>query len=167
MRCLYRIAPDAHADLDDIWTYIAEDNIAAANRLLDRLHETFAMLSRQPLLGELREELGADYRSFHVGRYVIYYRPMRGYRLQATGYGRNTCGSGACVPKALRGTPSTAGFRWASKTRPHTHQVKEIGLAKKWEVPSGGVVVTQRLEPEEGTSRWRSSHGWRRCCKDC
>ena len=129
MRCLYRIAPDAHADLDDIWTYIAEDNIAAANRLLDRLHETFAMLSRQPLLGELREELGADYRSFHVGRYVIYYRPMRGYRLQATGYGRNTCGSGACGLEDVSKPLSRVSQGGRRSCGAHTHQVKRYTLA--------------------------------------
>src|SRR5262249_28453403 len=39
-----------------------------------------------------------------------------------------------------------------NEVRPHTHQVRKTRLDKKWEVPFGSVVVSQRLEPEEGTS---------------
>ena len=74
----YRLSREAHADLDGIWKYIARDNSTAADRFLDRLHSKFAMLSRQPLLGEPRDELGTGLRSFPAGNYVIYYRPTQG-----------------------------------------------------------------------------------------
>jgi plasmid stabilization system protein ParE len=35
----YRLTEQARADLDEIWLYIAEDNIPAADRFLDTLHD--------------------------------------------------------------------------------------------------------------------------------
>jgi len=63
-------------DLDDIWDYIAQDNVQAADKLLDQFHERFRLLSQHPQLGE-QQRLLADgaYRRFVHGNYVIYYRP--------------------------------------------------------------------------------------------
>ncbi len=69
----YSIAPLARGDLDEIWDYIASDNAAAANRLLDELHQMFLLLGTQPLIGQTRQELRENLRSFSVGKYVIYY----------------------------------------------------------------------------------------------
>jgi plasmid stabilization system protein ParE len=44
--------PDAIADLDGIWDYIARDNPTAADRLVDELAERFALLLKNPELGE-------------------------------------------------------------------------------------------------------------------
>ena len=68
------ISPLAQTDLDEIWDYVANDNWPAADRLLATFHEKFLLLSRHPLLGQVREELRADVRSLSVGQYVIYYR---------------------------------------------------------------------------------------------
>ena len=46
--------PDAIADLDGIWDYIARDNPAAADRMLDELNERFVLLSKNPEIGELQ-----------------------------------------------------------------------------------------------------------------
>ena len=40
--------PQAQADIDDIWNYIADDNIQAADNWLDKLDEQFALLTQQP-----------------------------------------------------------------------------------------------------------------------
>lgn len=42
----------AEQDLFEIWSYIARDNLAAADRMIRRIHEAFAMLLRNPELGE-------------------------------------------------------------------------------------------------------------------
>jgi toxin ParE1/3/4 len=70
-RC--RIAPIAESDLEQIWNYIARDNVDAADRMLDRIGDVFEMLSRQPLIGESRSEIRVGLRSFPVGNYVVYY----------------------------------------------------------------------------------------------
>jgi toxin ParE1/3/4 len=75
-RRLFRTA-DAIADLDGIWDYIARDNPAAADRLIDELTERFALLLQNPEVGE-RQSLLADgsYRRSTCRNYVVYYRPI-------------------------------------------------------------------------------------------
>ena len=67
--------PQAQDDIDDIWNYIADDNIHAADNWLDKLDEQFALLTQQPLMGRARDELSAGIRSFPLGRYVIFIYP--------------------------------------------------------------------------------------------
>jgi len=64
-------------DLKEIWKYIAADNENAAEALLDHIEEILGLLSKSPLLGRSRKELGLDIRSFPVGNYVIFYRPRK------------------------------------------------------------------------------------------
>ena len=72
----FSIAPLAQADIDEIWDYIAADNPPAADRWLDVLYDKFLLLASQPLIGQIREELSPDLRSFSVGRYVLYYKVL-------------------------------------------------------------------------------------------
>jgi toxin ParE1/3/4 len=68
--------PLAEADILEIWDYIADDNIAAADDWVDRLDEQFRLLATQPKIGRTRDELAAGMRSFPVGRYVVFYMPL-------------------------------------------------------------------------------------------
>ncbi len=53
--------------------------IETADRLIDRLTDSFAMLARTPHAGRRREDVGEGVRSFPSGNYLIYYRkPTRG-----------------------------------------------------------------------------------------
>jgi toxin ParE1/3/4 len=65
--------PLAEADILEIWDYIADDSLAAADRWVDRLDEQLRMLAAQPLMGRAREELAPGVRSFPFGRYVVIY----------------------------------------------------------------------------------------------
>ena len=65
--------PLARVDLAEIWSYIADDSEAAADRFLDALEVKFALLATQPRMGRQRDELLAELRSFPAGRYVIFY----------------------------------------------------------------------------------------------
>lgn len=67
----------AERDLTEIWLYIANDNLPAADKLLDRIDSTCKMLARSPSLGRLREELAPRLRSFPVGDYLIFYCPTK------------------------------------------------------------------------------------------
>ncbi len=69
--------PDAIADLDGIWDYIAQDNPTAADRMLNELNERFRLLSKNPEIGELQPKLAdGTYRRFTCRNYVVYYRPL-------------------------------------------------------------------------------------------
>ena len=73
----YRLSQQSHSDLEEIWLYIALDNLAAADRFIDELVGKFRTLAEQPGIGHARDELAESLRSFPVGNYVIFYRPMQ------------------------------------------------------------------------------------------
>lgn len=71
----YRLSSLAERDLEEIWSYVAEDaSPATANRLIDAIIERFELLAEQPRMGRLRPEFGAEVRSCTVENHVIYYR---------------------------------------------------------------------------------------------
>jgi toxin ParE1/3/4 len=67
--------PQADADLDAIWSYIAVDNVSAANALIERIGQVFKMLVQNPLAGRERPDLQGGLRSFPVGSYLVFYVP--------------------------------------------------------------------------------------------
>lgn len=67
-------SPEAKADALEIWSYIAEDNPTAADRLLDRFDNLFRQLLAQPQLGKAVPELAVNLRFIPVGAYLIFYR---------------------------------------------------------------------------------------------
>ena len=71
----YRVDRDARADLEEIYDYVADENLAAADRLMDTFQEKFGLLAVHPLMGQTRPELAPNLHSFSVGKYVVFYRP--------------------------------------------------------------------------------------------
>lgn len=65
--------PQAEDDLVAIWNYIADDNEAAADRLLDRIADVARKLAVYPQSGRERPELASGLRSFVIGNYVLFY----------------------------------------------------------------------------------------------
>ena|SRR5579863_8977414 len=73
----HRLAPEAEAELDDIWYYIAKESrsIEIADRVVDSITDRFFLLATYPHIGRPRDEdLRPGLRSFPVGEYVIIYR---------------------------------------------------------------------------------------------
>ena len=71
----YRLSTLAEQDLEEIWSYVAEDaSPATADRLIDAIIERLELLAEQPRIGRLRPEFGEGVRSLAVESYVIYYR---------------------------------------------------------------------------------------------
>jgi len=71
-------SPEAQDDLIEIWLYIAQDNQAAANQLLDTIDEKLKLLSDSPQMGQTSDELAPSLRSFPVGKYLVIYCPIPG-----------------------------------------------------------------------------------------
>jgi toxin ParE1/3/4 len=70
----HRLAPEAEAELDHIWYYVAKEsgNAEIADRLIEFITERFYLLARFPHLGRERDaDLRPGLRSFAVGQYVI------------------------------------------------------------------------------------------------
>src|SRR5688572_9760511 len=69
------IQPQARADLLEIWHYIAGDDVAAANRVSERLERAIRDLITMPGKGHRRADVTApSYRFWSVHSYVIAYR---------------------------------------------------------------------------------------------
>ena len=66
----------AEEDLLDIWLFIAEDNIYAADKWLVTLDIKCYELAIHPFSGKERNELGSEVRSFPVRDYVLFYLPI-------------------------------------------------------------------------------------------
>jgi toxin ParE1/3/4 len=71
-------ARKAVEDILEIWEYIAIEwaNPTAADRLVTRFDEVFQLLSQQPESGVAIERIAPGLRTFTVGNYVIFYRPL-------------------------------------------------------------------------------------------
>ena len=64
----------ARDDLLDIWFYLAEESLSAADNTLDSLEKDVVLLSTQPLAGRERPELGAGVRSWPSSTpYILFY----------------------------------------------------------------------------------------------
>lgn len=68
--------PLAEADLLDIWNFIANDRWEKADRLLEKIDSQLKILASNPGMGRKRDSLAPNLRSFPVGNYLIFYRPI-------------------------------------------------------------------------------------------
>jgi toxin ParE1/3/4 len=71
----YRLSPRAKHDLRDIWHTIAVENERAADALIGRFFERFALAAAHPEMGPARPEIAASARLIIEGRYVAIYEP--------------------------------------------------------------------------------------------
>jgi len=57
----FRLAPEAEAQLDDIWLHIAREsgNVDTANRVVDHITDRFWLLSRHPFIGRKRDDFAS------------------------------------------------------------------------------------------------------------
>ena len=69
----------SHRDCGDIWDYVAEHGSpSAADTLLLEFDETLRLIADFPGMGQARPDLRPRLRSFPVGVYLLFYRPLRG-----------------------------------------------------------------------------------------
>src|SRR5579871_1600372 len=68
--------PEALADLEEVWEFIAADNLEAADRVLDEIRLALQSLASFPQMGHTRADLTARPLRFHSVRdYLIAYAP--------------------------------------------------------------------------------------------
>ena len=73
-----RYTAQAQEDILDIAFYIAQDNVGAAHRLIEKIFHACERLRASPLAGRARAEIAPNLRSLPVEKYVVFYRPVRG-----------------------------------------------------------------------------------------
>jgi toxin ParE1/3/4 len=71
-----RFTHSAETDLLELWVTIAEENLTAADEILDVIQTTAALLGTQPEMGRARPELAEGLRSLPTRTpYLIFYLP--------------------------------------------------------------------------------------------
>jgi toxin ParE1/3/4 len=63
----------AKADLINVWLFIAEDNVAAADAYIARLQHACVLIAASPLMGVNRPDIAKGVSRFAVDDHVIYY----------------------------------------------------------------------------------------------
>ena len=72
----YVLHPEAYTDLDDIWEFIAEDSMDAADRVREDIYRTIGNLVPFPHQGHRRADLTSrPLRFVNVRDYLIAYAP--------------------------------------------------------------------------------------------
>lgn len=72
----YAFHPDAFTDIDQLWEYVAEHNIDAADRVIADISDALRTLVSSPHIGHRRPDLTARPLRFHLVRdYLIAYGP--------------------------------------------------------------------------------------------
>lgn len=72
----FLLHPEALADLDEIWEFIAVDNLDAADRVLEEIREAIRALVPFPQMGHVRPDLTSRPLRFHpVRSFLIAYAP--------------------------------------------------------------------------------------------
>ena len=69
------LSDQALADINEIWLYIAQDSLQAADRVVNRIYEATLKLAEQPGMGHRHQDIGDDeLRVWSVYDYLIIYR---------------------------------------------------------------------------------------------
>ncbi len=67
-------AQSAQTDLLEVWLFIAEENLNAADRVLDTIDREAKVLATQPLMGRARPDLAEAIRSWPTSTsYILFY----------------------------------------------------------------------------------------------
>jgi len=69
-----RMLRSALKDINDIWLYIARDNINAADKLVASVEAATNRLANMPGIGRKRDELQPGLLSYPLGNYLIFYQ---------------------------------------------------------------------------------------------
>ena len=72
----YDFHPEAEIDLDEIWDYIADDSVSAADRVIAHIHRGLENVVHFPYSGHRRTDLtNRPLRFIRVRDYLIAYAP--------------------------------------------------------------------------------------------
>ncbi|MEM9998110.1 MAG: type II toxin-antitoxin system RelE/ParE family toxin [Bacteroidota bacterium] len=68
--------PRATKDLDDIWYFIAREDVAAADRMIDAIRARCELAALFPHSGQRQDHLLTYLRRVIVGPYLVFYLPV-------------------------------------------------------------------------------------------
>lgn len=75
MKRVLKVSEQAEADLLEIWSFVGQRDMAAADKLIAEITNRFSKLLEFPEMGRARNDLILYLRSLAVGNYIIFYQP--------------------------------------------------------------------------------------------
>ncbi len=69
------VTGSARRDRTELWLHIADDNLDAADRLIEEIDQKLLLLADAPNLGRARPDIAPRLRYFPIGNYLIFYTP--------------------------------------------------------------------------------------------
>ncbi|WP_339736149.1 type II toxin-antitoxin system RelE/ParE family toxin [uncultured Gimesia sp.] len=66
----------AKEDVLSIWSYIAQHDTTAADKLVQKINDLLKKLAAHPGMGTLQEQYREGLRCFPIGKYVIFYEQV-------------------------------------------------------------------------------------------
>ncbi|ADE16666.1 plasmid stabilization system [Nitrosococcus halophilus Nc 4] len=73
---VFKRTAQAEEDLIEVWMYIAQENVAAAERLLDEIDAKCRLLAEHPRLGAARPDIAPELRYLPISNYLLLYREI-------------------------------------------------------------------------------------------
>jgi toxin ParE1/3/4 len=70
-----RITVLAQEDLDSIWSFVAKESIASADRVIDRIHGACTTFAAYPDAATPADRFQSGLRCFAVGSFVVFCKP--------------------------------------------------------------------------------------------
>lgn len=67
----FKLSPQAFNDVDEIWEFIAEDNLDAADRVRDEIFAACDKLAEMPGMGHLRKDLADEPLRFWTSVFLL------------------------------------------------------------------------------------------------
>ena len=78
----FDLARHALKDLQEIWEFVSEDSLTAADRLLEEFYQTFGQLAAMPGMGHKREDLThRNVLFWGLHSYLVIYRASQPLRV--------------------------------------------------------------------------------------
>ncbi len=74
----YFVGRKARRDLRVVWRYVARDQVAHADALIDSLYDRFRSIAMNPEVGQARSDIKKGLRILSVGKYVVGFRRVSG-----------------------------------------------------------------------------------------
>lgn len=74
MKCKLKLTLEAKADLKEIWRYIAEDSLVAADDFLDSLYSKCEKAADTGFYGRTRPDLGDGIYSYPYRKFMLYFQ---------------------------------------------------------------------------------------------
>lgn len=81
----YFLSSRAEVDMLAVWDYIAQDDVTAADRMIDQFTGTFERIAQYPESGERYEHANGELRRVVVAPYLVFYE-ITGARWTSSAY---------------------------------------------------------------------------------